>query len=113
MMAANGFRLYAATIFATAIAVTAACSGTGSTSTVGAPSPLPSSTASGSPAPTTDPQIHIASGFVSNTIASVPGARELVGLPNGDLLVGTGGSDIYIVPNAESPGRAGSAHVFI
>lgn len=105
---------YPAIIAAAAIAVTAACSGTTSTSTaVGSPSPRPSTTASGSPAPTTDPRIHVASGFASDTIATVNGAREIVGLPNGDLLVATAGSTVYIVPGAESPGSAGGAHAFV
>jgi glucose/arabinose dehydrogenase len=105
---------YPAIVVAVAIAVTAACSGTTSMSTaVGSPSPMPSTTASGSPAPTTDPRIHVASGFASDTIATVSGAREMVGLPNGDLLVATGGSNVYIVAGAESPGSAGGAHVFI
>jgi glucose/arabinose dehydrogenase len=33
-------------------------------------------------------------------------------LPNGDLIVGTGGSTIAIVPNAESPGAAGAPATF-
>lgn len=74
----------------------------------------PSPTSGGSsPAPTTNPNIHIASGFVSHSIASVPSARELAALPNGDLLVGTSGAQIYIVPNAESEGATGAASVFI
>jgi glucose/arabinose dehydrogenase len=68
---------------------------------------------SSSAAPTTNPNIHIASGFISNTIATVPSARELAPLPNGDLLVGTGQAQIYIVPDAESAGAAGDASVFI
>ena len=55
----------------------------------------------------------LASGFALDTVASVPGARELAALPNGDLLVGTHSSQIYIVANAESPGTAGAASVFI
>jgi glucose/arabinose dehydrogenase len=46
------------------------------------------------------------------TIANVGQARELVGLPNGDLLVGTAGSNVYIVPNAEASGAAGAPKVF-
>jgi glucose/arabinose dehydrogenase len=57
--------------------------------------------------------IQVASGFVYSTIASVPSARELAALPNGDLLVGTSGTQLYIVPNAESSGSAGAASVFI
>lgn len=45
-------------------------------------------------------------GFAIAAIAHVPRARELASLPNGDLLVGTHGRDVYLVPNAEnaSPG---------
>ena len=46
-------------------------------------------------------------GFTIETIASIGGARELAALPNGDLIVGTSGSDVYIVPDAE--GAAGNA----
>jgi glucose/arabinose dehydrogenase len=41
------------------------------------------------------------------TIAAVGQARELAALPNGDLLVGTNGTDVYLVPNAEADGAAG------
>jgi glucose/arabinose dehydrogenase len=63
---------------------------------------------SGKPTTATDgmqpsePQgLTVPSGFHIQTIAQVGGARELAALPNGDLLVGTLGSDVYIVPNAE------------
>ena len=86
-----------------------ACSGGAS-----APGAAPSPTAgAGSPAPTTNPAIQVASGFVSNTIASVPSARQLAALPNGDLLVATSGTQIYIVPNAESAGASDAASAFI
>jgi glucose/arabinose dehydrogenase len=45
-------------------------------------------------------------------IATVGGARELAALPNGDLIVGTLGSSIAIVPNAESAGAAGAPATF-
>jgi len=50
---------------------------------------------------------HIAAGFTIARIATVEGARELAFAPNGDLFVGTSGSDVYIVPNADAsaPGR--------
>lgn len=48
--------------------------------------------------------------FTIETIASISGARELAALPNGDLLVGTLGSDVYIIPDAEA--RAGAPQVF-
>jgi glucose/arabinose dehydrogenase len=56
----------------------------------------------------------VPSGFHIQTIAQVGNARELAALPNGDLLVGTGGSDVYIIPNAEgATGKpAGAPHVF-
>lgn len=49
--------------------------------------------------------LHVPAGFSIETIANVAGARELAALPNGDLLVGTKGSDVYIVPNAEGAPR--------
>lgn len=48
--------------------------------------------------------------FQIDTIASVPGTRELTTLPNGDLVAGTRGSDVYIVPDAE--GNPGEPQVF-
>jgi glucose/arabinose dehydrogenase len=52
----------------------------------------------------------VPSGFTIQSIATVPGARELSFAPNGDLFVGTGGSSLYIVQNAE--GQASLPHVF-
>jgi glucose/arabinose dehydrogenase len=46
-------------------------------------------------------------------VASVPAARELAFLPNGDLLVGTYGSDVYLVPDAEAAGMPGAPVKFI
>jgi glucose/arabinose dehydrogenase len=54
--------------------------------------------------------LHVPAGFSIESVARVNGARELATLPNGDLLVGTVGSELYIVPDAE--GSAGSARVF-
>ena len=56
--------------------------------------------------------ITVPSGFTIQTIAQVPGARELAPLPNGDLLVGTVGTVVYIVPQAESAGMPGNPTVF-
>lgn len=53
----------------------------------------------------------VANDFALETIAHVPAARELAAAPNGDLLVGTYGSDVYIVPHAE--GSVGQTHVFV
>jgi glucose/arabinose dehydrogenase len=48
----------------------------------------------------------VPAGFSITIIGSVPSARELVATPNGDLLVGTSGSNVYLVPNADgSPGE--------
>ena len=43
----------------------------------------------------------------------MPSARQLAALPNGDLLVATSGTQIYIVPNAESAGASDAASAFI
>lgn len=43
-------------------------------------------------------------------VANVPRARELAVAPNGDLFVGTLGTDVYIVPHAG--GNAGTPRVF-
>ncbi len=90
----------------------AACAGGGSpatsTPTAGAtPTPTPGPAASAADAAIRAPQ-----GFLVSQIAVVVGARELAALPNGDLIVGTSGSAIAIVPNAESPGAAGRPATF-
>ena len=54
--------------------------------------------------------LHVPHGFTLEAIAEVSGARELAALPNGDLLVGTAGSDVQIVANAE--GRVEPPQVF-
>ena len=51
-------------------------------------------------------------GFLASTIAHVGGARELAALPNGDVIVGTSGSTVAIIPNAESAGAAGTPATF-
>jgi glucose/arabinose dehydrogenase len=56
------------------------------------------------------PDLRVPAGFSIEIIARVGGARELAALPNGDLLVGTEGSELYIVPDGE--GNAGSPRVF-
>jgi glucose/arabinose dehydrogenase len=53
---------------------------------------------------------HVASGFRIERIASVDGARELAPAANGDLLVGTSGPDVYVVPHADE--NAGAPSVF-
>ncbi len=60
----------------------------------------------------TTPALTVPSGLVIQTIANISGAREMVGLPNGDLLVGTGGGNVYIIANAEASAAAGKPQVF-
>jgi glucose/arabinose dehydrogenase len=55
----------------------------------------------------------VAHGFTITQIANVPGARELAFAPNGDLFVGTGSSDVYIVPHAGAAGAPGTPRVFV
>ncbi|HEY0395413.1 MAG TPA: hypothetical protein VGD01_13025 [Candidatus Elarobacter sp.] len=97
----------------------AGCAGggsTGTTTTQAAPIPPPTSTpvptATPVPAPAADPNLHVPAGFLVSKIASVGSARELAALPNGDLIVGTSGTSIMIVPNAESAGAAGAPATF-
>lgn len=83
---------------------------------------MPTATPSGAPAtptPTPGPgaspanaAIRVPSGFLVSQIAQVGGARELAALPNGDLIVGTSGSTVVIVPNAESAGAASAPQTF-
>jgi glucose/arabinose dehydrogenase len=56
--------------------------------------------------------LRFAAGFQAGVLADVPGARELAALPNGDLLVGTTGTTVWIVPGADGPGIAGTPEVF-
>ncbi|MHB8147872.1 MAG: PQQ-dependent sugar dehydrogenase, partial [Vulcanimicrobiaceae bacterium] len=70
------------------------------------------SQASRGPAPAVPTGLTVPSGFMIQTIASVGDARELATLPNGDLIVGTGGPNVYIVPNAEGGSAAGKPRVF-
>jgi glucose/arabinose dehydrogenase len=89
-----------------------ACSGGGSFGGAGlAATTQPS--ASGSAPPAADSRLRFASGFSAVAIAHVDGARELASLPNGDLLVGTSGSTIAIVPDADGAGAAGAAQTFV
>ena len=61
---------------------------------------------------TLDSRFVVADGFYGDSVAKVPGARELATLPNGDLLVGTRGDAVDIVPHADVPGAPGTPHVF-
>ncbi len=53
----------------------------------------------------------VPSGFTIERIARIDAPRELAVTPNGDLLVGTSGNAVEIVPDALGPARA--AHVFV
>ncbi len=58
------------------------------------------STGTTATAPST-PALTIQNGFRLQAIARVSGARELSALPNGDLIVGTGGTGVFIIPHAD------------
>jgi len=90
------------------------------TGTEAGPPTLPA-TCNGSVASTSTPatglpnppsQLTVVTGFKLEVIAQVGTARQLVALPNGDLLVGTRGSSVYIVPNAEADAVPGKAQKF-
>jgi len=71
--------------------------------------PTPAATATpfaGPTAPPANASLHVPTGFIVSTVAQVGNARELAALPNGDLIVGTGGTSVIIVPNAEGGGAA-------
>lgn len=57
-----------------------------------------------------DPAPTVPAGFAASVLAHVRAARELAVAPNGDLLVGTSGSQVFIVPDAE--GNAQAPRVF-
>jgi glucose/arabinose dehydrogenase len=54
------------------------------------------------------PALTVPPGFTIQAIAAVSQARELAALPNGDLLVATSGSAVYLVPNAEASAAPGA-----
>ena len=61
-------------------------------------------------APSGNPRVAVRNGFDLTVVARVPGARELAVAPDGELFVGTVGSDVYAVSSAE--GTAGPPRVF-
>lgn len=85
---------------AEAVVATSAC--TGATATV----------ARAGPTPVAEPGLTVRGGLRIAKIASVAGARELAALPNGDLLVGTHSTNVYLVPNSEGPSNADVPLVF-
>ncbi|CAF1243485.1 unnamed protein product [Didymodactylos carnosus] len=60
----------------------------------------------------TNASLKLPSGFNAAVIATVPGARELVSLPNGDLIVGTQGTAVKIILNADGADLAGATGIF-
>jgi glucose/arabinose dehydrogenase len=54
----------------------------------------------------------VPSGFALTTIAMIAMARQLAALPNGDLLVATNGTSVYLVPNADGTTSPGAPVVF-
>jgi glucose/arabinose dehydrogenase len=78
----------------------------------GPPAPSPSPPV-GPTAPPADARLRVPSGFAAAALAHVAGARELAALPNGDLIVGTSGSSLAIVPGADGPGAAGAPATFV
>ena len=100
--------MFGAAVLAVALA---ACGGGGGTSApAAAPAGAPSMSPTSSPTTTPSGPLKLPAGFGYTTIATVGGARQLAALPNGDLIVGTSGSSVAIVPNAE--GSAGSPATF-
>jgi glucose/arabinose dehydrogenase len=90
-------------------AATAVATATPVATPVATPSPAPSATALAG----LNDRLYLASGFYGNTIATISQPRQLVALPNGDLLVGSktsqnGSSTVYLVPNADGMQGAGA-----
>jgi glucose/arabinose dehydrogenase len=91
------------------------------------PAPNPTSVATAAPssapvgatpAPIPDALQILPNGFYGEEIASgLPAPRQLVALPNGDLLAGTDDTSgtVWIIPNAEAAGEGaiGTPHVFL
>jgi glucose/arabinose dehydrogenase len=71
----------------------------------------PASSAPDQPTPVAKP-LAVPSGFEAVVVARIPRARELAALPNGDLLVGTAGSEVMIVPHADDAGGAEAPAMF-
>jgi glucose/arabinose dehydrogenase len=100
----------------TAVATATAKPGTSPTPTpTGSPTSEPAATPTPTPTPTTLPPaagLAVPAGFSIGVLAKISGARELAFLPNGDLLVGTEGTAIEIVPAADTAGVPGAPTTF-
>jgi glucose/arabinose dehydrogenase len=101
---------------ALAVAAWVACSGGGGGATApgggATPTPGPSGGTPTMPPPA-NPALVMPSGFSGVIVGNVSGARELATLPNGDLLIGTSGRTIYLLPNADAPTSGGTPQPFI
>lgn len=84
---------------------------TSGTSCLGA-TPAPVLTPPPGPSPAPPVGLAVPAGLHIQKIAAVANARELASLPNGDLLVGTNGSTIALLPFAENATGALTAHTF-
>jgi len=58
------------------------------------------------------PTLTVPTGFTLTAIAKIDQARQLIALPNGDLLVATSGASTYLVPNADALVAPGAPTVF-
>ena len=101
-----------------AIATTGASATPGTTATPAhTASPVATGTPAAGPTPTMPPAANsalvFAPGFSGVVAGNVNGARELVSLPNGDLLIGTSSQTLYILPNADAPTSGGKPQPFI
>jgi glucose/arabinose dehydrogenase len=98
-------------VVATGLAALTACGGS-ATSSAAVVGSIPASTTARL-APAVNPALTVPAGFTLAAIAHVSGARQLVAASNGDLLVGTNGRSIAIVPHAEGPGVAATPRILI
>lgn len=70
------------------------------------------STAAPQASPPPAPALTLAAGYKIETLATVTSPRHLAALPNGDLLVGTSGNRLMLIPGAEADGASGAATTF-
>lgn len=85
------------------MALLAACASTSSGQSNGGP-PAPDGGAvatTGDGGTAVSAGLTLPQGFTAEVVATVPLARELAALPNGDLLVGTLGAQVFLIANVE------------
>ena len=56
--------------------------------------------------------VKVPDGFEASIVANIPGARQLVTLPNGDMIVGTHGTTVEIISNADARDAVGPVTTF-